>query len=205
MKSITRSILVVAMGVLMLASISCKKSQSSSDVKVTSAYQINFTPAKTPNELRELQANKNANLIRTLSDFDAVVASGSTPFSKLSPTDLEAFRSSLVVRDGLGIVGLQYGVLLGKMSYNDFSNAFAAFGLDIKKGFWGVSQDPEIVAQLADKPAFKVMDGGTDDEEFDPELGGGTDFSSGKDYYNYYCYGIHTCKKASTYWCMSGC
>lgn len=195
------SLLVAATGLLLLSNFSsCKKDHSAAAPK---PYVINFVPAKTPNELQELKADKNANLIRSLADFDAVVAAGNTPFSKLAQSDLQALRSSIVVREGQGVVSLIYGDLAEKMSYDDFATAFSAFGLDIKEGFWGLSKDPQIIAAMSVTAPVKIND--IDEPGYDDGEGGDVDASAGKDYFNYYCAGIRSCKKNRNSWCMSGC
>nr|WP_294943426.1 hypothetical protein [uncultured Mucilaginibacter sp.] len=128
---------------------SCQKDYSKADLKgLASQTSINFIPAKTSAELLSLRNQKSANIIRTLEDFDAAVLSRSTPLSKLSSDQILDFKNSLTIKPGTGIVSLQYSVLKSALSYDDFAGVMVFFGIDIKQGYWGLSNDPVIQAKL---------------------------------------------------------
>nr|WP_294943425.1 hypothetical protein [uncultured Mucilaginibacter sp.] len=173
---------------------SCQKEQSgvnSTDRKLAPA--MNFTPAKTSAELMALRANKDANIIRTVQEFDNTVSLQNTPLAKLSSTQLATFRNSLVVRDGLGVVSLHYGVLKEALTYDDFAVVLGLFGLDVKQGYWGLSNDPAIQAKLS--PPTQQTSSVSETNAV----------AVGKDYEGYYCSLQKTCTKAKDYICMSGC
>ena len=92
-------ITVICYGTLMLSVAifsSCKKElRTTKEEMVQSNYVINFVPAKTTNELITLRNNSKANIIRTLKDFNDVLALKNTPLSKLSTKALEDFKSIL--------------------------------------------------------------------------------------------------------------
>lgn len=169
----------------------CEKEQAFNAPKAKEIVpSINFTPAKTSAELMALRTDGTANLIRTIGDFDAAVASQATPLSKLSATELAEFKNSLVVRDSIGVVSMHYGVLEQALSYDDFAVAMTLFGLDIKQGYWGLSNDPAIQAKLG-LPSLKVNSENA--------------VAVVKDYIGYYCSLKKTCTQAKDYICMSGC
>jgi len=173
---------------------SCQKEQTninSADTKLAPA--MNYTPAKTSTELMALRANKSANIIRTVLEFDNILSLHNTPLDKLSNEQLTDFRNSLVVREGVGVVSLHYGVLKEALSYDDFAVVLSLFGLDVKQGFWGLSNDPAIQAKLSPQgPKISSNDS--------------VEASAiGKDYEGYLCSLQKTCTKSKDYICMSGC
>lgn len=188
-------IAIAAIAIMASVFVACKKEQSKSTIPA--AFKINFTPAKTPNELLALKADKSANIIRTVSDFDAVVAAGNTPLSSLSSTDLKSFRESIMTRSG-GVVSLKYGMLMDKLTESEFNTVMSYFGVDLPHGYWGYSKDPEIVQALASQPNMKVND--IDQPGYDP----GTSFADHKGYYCSTQY-PHSCFSCSDCICLSGC
>lgn len=155
-------------------------------------YKVNFVLAKTSNELRAIQNDPKANIIRTKSDFDAVVQSNSTPLSKLSDDQIKDFRDHLVERDGLGIISMKFGVIQAALSADDFAEVMGMFGVDTKEGFWGFSQDPKIIEQLNDG-VITTKDG---------KVRGAKTFT---DYDGYYCSGPSSCSKDEDSICLTGC
>jgi hypothetical protein len=190
--------------------LSCKKADTTSADK-QDGYVVNYTLAKTSNELAALQRNSSTNLIRTMNQFDAVAALKNTPLEKLSSTELAELRSSLVCRDGIGVVSLKYGTLEKNLSYDDFATVLSWFGMDVKQGYWGFSKDPAIIAQLALPKITLPKNGGY--ESLDGDDGTGPDtiyidpFAPPADHIGYYCSLTlsHTCKKNSDFICLSGC
>nr|WP_294943427.1 hypothetical protein [uncultured Mucilaginibacter sp.] len=177
--------------------VSCQKENSSNGLKtIDDKPAINFTPAKTSAELLALRAQKSANLVRTLEDFDKVASSKTTPLRKLSPTQLADFRKSLVVREGVGVVSLYYGDLKETLSYDDFSTVLALFGLDVKEGYWGLSNDPAIQSKLV-----------TGNTQINAVDNGVNSVAPVEDHSGYLCSALllHTCKKAANSICLSGC
>jgi len=161
---------------------------------------INFTPAKTSAELMALRTQKSANLIRTLEDFDKVAASKTTPLSQLSAKQLGDFRKSLLVKDGIGVVSLYYGDLKESLSYDDFSTVLALFGLDVKQGYWGLSNDPDIQSKFVTGNLKTNSNNAVGDD-------GSNAVAPVEDHSGYLCSTVlvHTCKKAASSICLSGC
>src|SRR5688572_30645277 len=126
----TKINITFALSALLLAALffSCKKEQ---EAAVPEPYKINFVPAKTSNELIALRKDPKANLIRTVKGFEAIAATRTTPLSKLSTDELAMFKEKIVVREGVGVVGLYLGVLREKLSYDEFATVMTLFGLDI--------------------------------------------------------------------------
>ncbi|MDO6432308.1 hypothetical protein Q4E93_17025 [Flavitalea sp. BT771] len=155
-------------------------------------YKVNFVLAKTSNELKTLRNDHKANILRTVKDFDAVVASKSTPLAKLSQAQIRDFRSSLVERAEVGIVSLKFAGIQEALSYDDFAEVMGIFGVDVKEGYWGFSHDPKIIAQLS---------GGAEVTK-DVKLRGAKLFT---DYEHYYCAALHSCLSRSDAICLTGC
>ena len=172
--------------------VSCKKegngSASQSNL-ISGNSAINFTAAKTSNELIVLRNDPNANIIRTLKDFDAAAALNNNPLSKLSQKDLADFRATIVCRNGVGVVGLKYDLLEKVLSFDDFAIVLSMFGIDAKEGYWGFSKDPVIIAKLA------LTNTGTSGDSFVA------------DHKEYYCSVLepHNCKYLKGAICLSGC
>ena len=160
----------------------------------------NFTLAKTNNELKAIQANPRANIIRSKKDLTALIASNKSPLSKLTPTERERFINGLVFRPNVGVVSFYYGELVSKLSYDDMAQVVAAFGLDAKQGYWGLSQDPAIKQQLlmggslSSEQSNKMS--ALDDEQLQEESG---------DHSGYACISKGNCYKAKGWICLSGC
>lgn len=190
-----KKITVICCGALMFSVTifsSCKKElNTTKEEMVESNYVINFVPAKTTNELITLRNNSKANIIRTLKDFNDVLALKNTPLSKLSTKILEDFKSHIVFRDGVGVVGFKFGTLRQALSYDDFAMTLSIFGLDVKQGYWGFSKDPVIVSKLS----LTKTDG---------YVGS---FLPVADHPGYLCSLTlsHTCAKAEDHICLSGC
>jgi hypothetical protein len=168
----------VALFALAITLFGCKKNGSATE----EVFQPNFRLAKTSNELISLRKNGDANLVRTVAEFDELVKS--SPLSKLPESVILDFRNGLVERAGVGIVSLKFDLIEKSLSYDDFSTVMGMFGLDIKQGYWGFSKDPEISSELVD-------------EEVD-----GTEFA---DHKGYYCQTAHNCKYDNRQICLSGC
>jgi hypothetical protein len=149
----------------------------------STAYSINFTPAKTSNELVALRNNPRANVIKTLSQFDNILALNESPLNTLPKRVVDEFRGQIVVRPGVGIVGLKYGTIKSLLSDADFATVMATFGIDTKDGFWGFSNNANVVKSVRGKRLETVFE----------------------DYNGYQCVSSHNCKKTTDYICMTGC
>ena len=194
-----RSILFCAASAVMAFS-SCEQDISKSPAPVPSSslesqLKLNFTLAKTNAELAKLHADKNANLVRTPAQFDAILAAGQTPLARLPKAVQQEFRSHLVFREGIGVVGLNFACIESELSYDEFAQVLALFGLDVKQGYWGFSKNPKIMQQLA--AGGSGNEASIIDEPVVEE--------PGTDYKGYHCNGKHTCLKYSPDICLSGC
>jgi len=144
---------------------------------------INFVPAKTGTELVAIRNNPHANVVRTLSQFDNIVALKETPLNSLPKEVVDEFRSQIVVREGVGIVGLKYGTIKKLLSDDDFASVMAAFGVDTKNGFWGFSKNESVLKSVRGK-RLKVFF---------------------EDYKGYMCSSAHNCSLNADYICLTGC
>ncbi|MDO6432307.1 hypothetical protein Q4E93_17020 [Flavitalea sp. BT771] len=154
-------------------------------------YEVNFTLAKTISELKALRKNSAANIIRTIRDFDAEVVSKNTPFKKIPREDFDDFRNGISERAGKGIVSLKFDRIQRRLSADDFAEAMAMFGLDIKNGYWGFSKEPRIIQQLSGDMTITK----------DGKLRGPNFFNA---YENYYCDpNLHACVAKAGYICLS--
>jgi hypothetical protein len=168
---------------LLLSFVSCQKQNASPEAE--QSFAPNFTLAKTNNELAAIQADPAANIVRTRQDLDALISSNKSPLIKLSAADRADFLDKLVFRENVGVVSFYYGDVAAKLSYDDLAQVVAAFGLDAKQGFWGLSQDPAINQQL--------------------QGGGTTEPSFMADHIRYRCIGPHNCLSAAEWICTSNC
>jgi hypothetical protein len=146
-------------------------------------YSINFVPAKTSNELVAIRNNPHANVVKTISQFDNILALNETPLNTLPKEVIDEFRSQLVVRQGVGIVGLRYGTIKKLLSDDDFATVMAMFGIDTKNGFWGFSKNEGVLKSVRGKRLKAFFE----------------------DYNEYRCSAPHTCSKSSDDICLSGC
>jgi len=175
-------------------SFSCSKESNLAQKKETSEkisrhYEINFTPAKTSGELLALRKDVKANLIRTVEEFEAIVAARNTPLARLSKEQIGSFRSSITFRKGVGVVSFNYGEIRSQLSYEEFAEVMKIFGLDIKQGYWGLSNDPTITKKMrATKLQSTVLEAGAP-----------------RDYIDYWCKYPQTCQKRKDWICMAGC
>ena len=172
------------------AAISCDKQRVLPELAKTS-YTPNFVLAKTGNELLKLQEDPKTNLLRTPQDYKALLESGGTPLSKLSKEVQEAFGTGIVYRPGIGVAGVDFSSIKALLTYDEFAQVLATFGMDVKQGYFGLSRDPAIIAQLA-------MGGGT-------QTGNFQDDQLMTDYEGYKCSGPHTCTAMADVICMSSC
>jgi len=146
-------------------------------------YRINFTPAKTSNELIAIRSNPHANVVRTLSQFDNILTLNETPLNSLPKVVVDEFRSQIAVREGVGIVGLKYGTIKRLLSDDDFATVMAMFGVDTKNGFWGFSKNENVLKSVRGK-RLKVFF---------------------EDYKEYQCVSPHNCSTQANYICLTGC
>jgi hypothetical protein len=107
------------------------------------------------------------------------------------------FRNNIVVRKGVGVVGFKFGRVRKLLSEDDFAKVLSMFGIDAKKGYWGFSNDLEILAKLGSvRNHFSSISSSSngDDEQFEDHKG-------------YYCSVTdpHTCKVNPDCICLSGC
>jgi len=144
---------------------------------------INFVPAKTSNELAAIRNNPHANVVRTLSQFDNILALNETPLNTLPKEVVDEFRRQIAVREGVGIVGLNYGTIKKLLSDDDFASVMAVFGIDTKNGFWGFSKNERILKSVRGKH-LKVFF---------------------EDYKGYKCVSQHNCALNSDFICLDGC
>ncbi|EFK58071.1 hypothetical protein ACFU8T_16330 [Sphingobacterium spiritivorum] len=169
---------------------SCKNSSIEVPVKSKNEFKMNYTAAKTSNELIALRENKNANVIRTGLDLESVISSQSTALSKLSNEQLEKFMKGIVFKENVGVVGFNYQILNNSLAADDFAEVMALFGLDVKHGFWGFSSDKNIAEKLS----------------INEEIRGGSARSlMFEDYKGYRCESPHNCRMNSDYICLTGC
>jgi hypothetical protein len=169
---------------------SCQKQTAEQPQPTTSKYDLNFVPAKTNNELRLLQQNPKADLVRTPADFDALLATGHSPLAKLHTSVQQAFRNDIVFRSGVGVVGLKYESIQPLLSEDEFAEVLASFGLDAKQGYWGFSKNPKIIKQLSGSTATT----NSVDDQFESVTGEG-----------YRCAEHNTCEAAPGFICVAGC
>jgi hypothetical protein len=192
-------IVAIAFTLIIATFFACKKDMhtASSEEK---AFTPNYTLAKTSNELLALKNDPNANIIKTLAQFDANIAH--SPLAKVPKDSLQSFRKSLVVRDGFGIVSLNYSALEQSLSYDDFAVVLSMFGIDAKQGYWGFSKDPKIIQKLngdSNKRSAMLDEGGDDGDVGDDGGDGLTDHTG------YWCKFPRDCQKLRGYICMTGC
>jgi len=166
----------------------CSKKQDQQTTNSKNSL-INFTPAKTSSELVKLRAEKSNNVIRTLADFDKIITGKQSPLSKLPSEVVADFRSQIVVRDNVGVVGLDYGSIKKALSEDEFAEVMALFGLDTKNGFWGFSTNKEVLEKLK---INSLRDGSIKTTAFE-------------DYMEYRCESPHTCTSANQKICLTGC
>lgn len=186
-KSIALLLNVVLFSTLFFYACKKKDNNSSFDSDTT----INFTPAKTNNELALIRADKKNNVIRTLSDFDALVASKQSPLSKLPLEVIGDFRNHLTVRENVGIVGIKYASIYGLLSDDEFAEVMASFGLDVKDGFWGFSKNKDVINKM-NPEATSVRDESLQSAFVE-------------DYKGYECSSPHNCHVNDSYICLTGC
>lgn len=132
---------------LAIAFTSCQKNASESiePSSISSAEKVVL--AKTGNEYVNLVFNPKVNIIRSRKDLDKIISNGQTPLRKLSSKALAIFRSEIVeMKHSIG--GMNIGVIRDGLSYNDFCEVMALFGMDVDKGYWGLSQNPAIMYQM---------------------------------------------------------
>lgn len=136
----TKRVLLALSGALLSVALAFTGCQREEAVTVQQAgkYEINFTPAKTNGELKALTNNQNANMVRTLAQFDALVADGLTPLSKLPAEVVNDFRDGLVFRNG-GVAGVRFVSIKKMLTPAEFDEVMAVLGLDTKNGFWGAA------------------------------------------------------------------
>lgn len=175
---------------------SCNKNSSENELSKNETFAINFTPAKTSNELTQLRLESKSNVIRNSKDLDNILALKNTPLSKLSTQQLNEFKSEIVYRDGLGVVGFKYEILQSNLSEEDFNTVMNYFGIDSKNGFWGFSKNKDIVAKLS----LRASSNGDDDNDNDT-----SNPETGTDYKEYKCVSAHNCEMNDKYICLSGC
>ena len=170
---------------------SCQKDGIHPEVSTVNStqYTPNFVLAKTSNELIALRKDPKANILRSLIDYDAVVAR--SPLVKLSKQDREQFRKQLVVRDSVGIVSINYLIIQKQLNKDEFAQVMSMFGLDVKYGYWGFSTDAKIMQQLS---GIDVTTNSSNDELQPPA-----------DHTYYKCVSPHNCKKDIEYICLTGC
>ena len=111
-------------------------------------YTPNFVLAKTNSELRLLQQDPKTNFVRSGRQLEALIGSKSFPLARLPKAIVERFVSRLNFREGTGATSIEFGEIKAALSYEELAQVLAAFGLDIKQGYWGLSQDPAIIRQL---------------------------------------------------------
>ena len=195
---LTFSIRTICAWALLFNLAGCEKNDTLPAVE--QAFTPNFTLAKTNNELKAIQANPRANIVRSKQDLNALIASNKSPLSKLTPTDREQFINSLVFRQDVGVVSFYCGEITSKLSYEDMAQVVAAFGLDAKQGYWGLSQDPAIKQQLLTGGSLPSGHTGKvstlDDDQLQQESG---------DHNGYACISKGNCYKATGWICLSGC
>jgi len=175
----TKRVFLALVGAMLSATLAFTGCQRGEEVTGQQAgkYEINFIPAKTNTELEALRKDPNANLVRTLAQFDALVADRLTPLSKLPAGVVADFRNHIVFRDGVGVVGFKYGEIEEMLSTSELHEVMALFGLDTQNGFWGIS---------GGSPA------------------GRTNFAE-QDYPGYYCFRVGTCMYDNKSICLSAC
>ena len=168
---------------------SCKKETNSASEKKT--FAINFTAAKTNNELTSIKADPTTNLIRSLSDFDKIVSNYATPLSKLTADELSKFRSTLVTRENSGVVSIDYSVIQSSLSSKDFNEVMSYFGIDSGNGYWGLSKNSQITGQI-NASAEKVNDTASP-------------ASAPAEHNHYWCESKGNCKAKDNAICLDGC
>lgn len=166
---------------------SCKK-QTSSNSNVRIQYHPKYELAKTGNELAKLSGNSAVNIIRSKSDFDDFFKLYETPLLKLSQEELNDFRNNITDRKREGIVGFKFGDLKKKLSYDEFAEVMAMFGIDVKDGYWGFSKNPKIIEKLNSSKKIR-----------------GTTTQAFSDHENYKCESPHNCYATPDYICLSNC
>lgn len=188
-RTITVLFCTVLSGTLFFYSCNKKETITPEDTGVKNA--VNFTPAKTNNELELLRANRENNVIRTLADFDALVSSKQSPLSKLPSEVISDFRNNLVVREDVGIVGLKYATIHSLLSEDEFAGVMAWFGLDTKNGFWGFSKNKDVIRKMNPARTMQISKDGEGLER--------------TDYKEYKCVSPHNCEINNRFICLSGC
>lgn len=175
----TKRVLLALWGALLGVALSftgCQQQEEAVTAQQSGKYELNFTPAKTNSELEALRKDPNANLIRTLAQFDALVADRLTPLSKLPSETLEEFRTNIVVREGIGVVSLKFGDVKKRLSPAEFNEVMALFGIDTENGFWGAASSNSARRS-----------------------------NTAEDYHGYSCREKGTCETFVNAICLSGC
>jgi len=62
----------------------------------------------------------------------------------LSEKQVSEFRTNLSIKQGKGVVSLQYSILKSALSFDDFADVMVPFGMNIKQVFWRLSNDPNL-------------------------------------------------------------
>ena len=110
--------------------------QESDGLKQSGTYEINFVPAKTNAELKVLTENPANNLVRSVEQYDELMANRLTPLSNLPQNVQEDFRNGLVFSNN-GIASIRYGVVKKMLTETQYHEVMSVFGIDSKDGFWG--------------------------------------------------------------------
>lgn len=147
--------------IVFLISVSCENGNENIAGKQTGKYELNFTPAKTNAELRALRADPNANLIRTEDEFNKLITQSLTPLSNLPAHELDDFKRGIVFREGVGVVGLNIGIIKKTLKIDEYNEAMALFGLDTKNGFWGAGNASGRADLGEDYKGYKCLTPGT--------------------------------------------
>lgn len=173
----TKRVLLALSGALLSVALAFTGCQREEAVTTQQAgkYEINFAPAKTNSELKALTNDPNVNMVRTLAQFDAMVADRLTPLSKLPAEVVVDFRDGLVFRNG-GVAGVRFVNIKKMLTPAEFDEVMAVLGLDTKNGFWsGASANSGRRTNVAE------------------------------DYKGYICYTRHSCYVNSCCVCTSNC
>lgn len=93
-------------------------------------FNLDFKPANTGDELIKLVNSNAKTLVRNFQDYKKV--KNQLPFLKnLNPEIINRFEESLVFNNG-GYASSYYGDLAQVLSFRDFSQLYALFGLSMK-------------------------------------------------------------------------
>ncbi len=186
----------ICASLLLFSTTSCEKSNNTPSTQ--QSFVPNFTLARTNSELAAIQADPRANIIRSREELEISIASNKSPLAKLSKSQQEEFISKIVFRKGVGAVSFYYGTIASQLSYEELAQVVAAFGLDAKRGYWGLSQDPAIRRQFDTGGGLSSSSSANqsiDDEEEATE----------GNHVGYACVSKGNCYKAKGWICMSGC